>query len=589
MDSNARLILTISISIAVFLGFQWLGMALGLHPTPTEPEAQQVGQLPPEGGAAPAPGAAAPGDLPAAPGSPAPQQRAAAPERTVTLRSDELDLGFSSHGAGLVRAILLGPKGQRQGGKDAPQVDLTEGLTPEDPVLFELRLGENFPETTGVRAPCTLGAHDDRSVAFVCREAGLTIEKRFTLSGARNLDLDLDVRNEGPAPVGGALSLVVPARIDPSRQSSGGGCGGFGGSPPQPTQAICRHGDGKIARLMPGDDESLLQPPGAASFAGFEERYFLAVAVPFQPSTCELTSPNPDLLISYLKANTGSLAPGASVKLRYQLVVGQKDMDFLEASSAQIASQNVVANPRLDETVDLGFWAVIARILLWLLRIFHLVIPNWGVAIILLTVTVKVVTLPLAWKSMKSMEEMRKLAPEIAELKKRYGDDREKLNLETMKLYQQHKVNPLGGCLPMLIQMPIWLALYTTLQTSVELYNEPFISGWIGDLTSKDPYYILPLVMGATMFMTQKMQPMQMDATQAKIMLYFMPIFFTAIMLQLPAGLTLYIFVNNILSIGQQMLLRRQMGLPMIGAPQPLPAGQTTIEVKGGGKGKKQR
>src|SRR5690606_32224332 len=175
-------------------------------------------------------------------------------------------------------------------------------------------------------------------------------------------------------------------------------------------------------------------------------------------------------------------------------------------------------------------------------RLFHSMIPNWGVAIILLTVLVKALTLPLSWKSMKSMEEVRKLAPEIEALKKKYGEDREKLNMEMMALYQRHKVNPLGGCLPMLIQMPIWLALYTSLLSSVELYNEPFIGGWISDLTSKDPLYVLPVAMGLTMFLTQKMQPMQIDAAQQKMLLYFMPVFFTLIMLNLPAGLTLYIF-----------------------------------------------
>ena len=140
--------------------------------------------------------------------------------------------------------------------------------------------------------------------------------------------------------------------------------------------------------------------------------------------------------------------------------------------------------------------------------------------------------------------------------------------METLKLYQQHKVNPFGGCLPILIQMPVWIALYSTLQTSVELYNEPFLSVWLTDLTSKDPYYVLPILMGATMFATQKMQPSTgMDPAQAKMMLYFMPIMFTAFMLNLPQGLTLYIFTNNLLSIAQQLALRRVMGLPMFGPP----------------------
>ena len=178
---------------------------------------------------------------------------------------------------------------------------------------------------------------------------------------------------------------------------------------------------------------------------------------------------------------------------------------------------------------------------------------------------------------MKSMEEVRKLAPEIEKLKQKYGEDREKLNMEMMALYQRHKVNPLGGCLPMLIQMPIWIALYTTLLSSVELYNEPFIGGWISDLTSKDPFYILPVAMGLTMFLTQRLQPMQIDAAQQKMLLYFMPIFFTLIMLNLPAGLTLYIFTNNVLSIGQQLALRKALGIE---APKPVPAAESKEKRK---------
>src|SRR5690606_14819236 len=156
--------------------------------------------------------------------------------------------------------------------------------------------------------------------------------------------------------------------------------------------------------------------------------------------------------------------------------------------------------------------------------------------IILLTVLVKLLTLPLSWKSMKAMEEVRKLAPEIEKLKAKYGDDREKLNLEMMALYQRHTVNPLGGCLPMLVQMPVWIALYTTLLASAVRENAPFIGGWISVLPAKAPFYVPPLAMGLTMFLPQKMQPMEVDAAQQKILLYFLPMFFTLIMTNLPAG-----------------------------------------------------
>lgn len=597
MDGNQRLILAVGISIAILLGFQWLAPQLGLVPEPAAVaagESASAGAGPAAGDSAVA-GARVPGDaalaaigdepavepIPAVEGAAPPVEHVA---REVGLSTDRVELVFSSRGAGLVSAKLLGRKGQRQGGEEAAQVDLASELGPGDPTLFDVVLEGGLPNL-GPRAPCSLQSSDSKSVTFVCQAGDARMVKRFELTGDRTLSLAVNLQNTGTQTMSGVVDLLVPARVDPARQQSGQGCAGFGGPPPQPTQNVCRTGD-EITRHMFDPDEKVVRPQGNASFAGMEERYFLAVAVPAEPSTCELVGETPEVLVTHLKTPIKSLAAGATTSLTYDLVVGQKDMRFLQEASARIASQSGVANPEIDQTVDLGFWAVIARVLLWLLNAFHSVIQNWGVAIILLTVAVKVATLPLAWKSMKSMEEMRKLAPEIAKLKEKFGGDREKLNVETMKLYQQHKVNPLGGCLPMLIQMPIWLALYTTLQTSVELYNEPFITGWISDLTSKDPFYALPLAMGATMYLTQKMQPMQMDATQQKVMLYFMPIFFTFIMFQLPAGLTLYIFTNNILSIGQQLWMRKSMGMPAIGAPTP-PASQATIEAKPGRGSKK--
>jgi len=170
---------------------------------------------------------------------------------------------------------------------------------------------------------------------------------------------------------------------------------------------------------------------------------------------------------------------------------------------------------------------------------------------------VKLLLLPLTYKSMQSMNEMRKLQPEIEKLKAKHGNDREKLNVAQMELFRQHKVNPLGGCLPMLLQLPIWFALYATLQTSVELYRAPFL--WNRDLTQHDPYFILPLAMGASQFIMQRISPQPADAAQAKMMLYFMPVLFTAMMLFLPSGLTLYIFVNNLLSIAQQQAMMKMV------------------------------
>ncbi len=229
---------------------------------------------------------------------------------------------------------------------------------------------------------------------------------------------------------------------------------------------------------------------------------------------------------------------------------GPKDLDVLRGYDRGFESA-------IDYGAMARPFAFFARILLYVMRWFHdTLVHNWGVAIILLTVLVKVLLFPLTAKSVRSMNEMRKLQPEIEKLKAKLGGDREKLNMATMQLYQQHKVNPLGGCLPMLLQLPIWFALYATLQTSVELYREPFL--WMHDLTRHDPYFILPIAMGLSSFVMQKISPQPADNAQAKMMLYFMPIFFTVLMLFVPGGLTLYIFVNNVLSIAQQQYMMKK-------------------------------
>ena len=221
---------------------------------------------------------------------------------------------------------------------------------------------------------------------------------------------------------------------------------------------------------------------------------------------------------------------------------------------------------------NFGFWSVIAELLLTIMKFFYKIGHNWGVAIILLTVAMKILTFPLQHKSMKSMQEMQRIQPQLEEMKKKYAGDTQRQNLEQMKLFKEHGVNPMGSCLPMLIQMPIWFALYTTLQVSVELYNEPFLRGWIGDLTSKAPYYILPVAMGITMILTQVLTPTPMSNPSQKIMGYVMSGFFSLLMLTLPSGLTLYIFTNNILSIAQQMYLRRKLHSPK--------AADQTVEVE---------
>ena len=248
-----------------------------------------------------------------------------------------------------------------------------------------------------------------------------------------------------------------------------------------------------------------------------------------------------------LKEPLATVAPGATVTLGSALWLGPKLQDEM----------SVVAK-HLDLTVDYGYLWFIAQPLFKLLQFLHSLVGNWGVAIILITLVVRGGMYPLTKAQYTSMAKMRMLQPKLTALRERFGDDRQKMSQAMMELYKQEKVNPLGGCFPILIQMPIFIALYWTLMESVELRHAPFTL-WLTDLSVKDPFYVLPLLMGATMWWIQKMSPTTVtDPMQQKVM-QFMPIIFTFMFLWFPAGLTLYWLVSNIVTIAQQTYIYRQL------------------------------
>lgn len=221
----------------------------------------------------------------------------------------------------------------------------------------------------------------------------------------------------------------------------------------------------------------------------------------------------------------------------------------------EIASQLKKIAPGLELTIDYGFLWFLCQPIFWILKTMFDVFGNWGVAIIATTIIVKALFYRLSATSYKSMGNMRKVQPKIEALKQRYGDDRQEFSKAMLELYRKEKVNPLGGCLPILIQIPVFIALYYVLLESVELRQAPFML-WIQDLSAKDPYYVLPIIMGLSMYVQQKLNPAPPDPMQAKVLM-FMPIVFTFLFLQFPAGLVLYWVVNNILSIAQQWYITR--------------------------------
>ena len=278
------------------------------------------------------------------------------------------------------------------------------------------------------------------------------------------------------------------------------------------------------------------------------EHYFVSAWVPDQQADNQLYSlvRNGQGVIG-AKGPALNIEPGASVSLGSSFYAGPKTQDNL----AKLANG-------LDLTVDYGFLWFISQPLFWLLTLIQGFVVNWGVAIICITIIVKGVMYPLTKVQYESMAKMRNLKPKIEELQARYKDDRQKMGPAMMELYRKEKVNPMGGCLPMLIQMPIFLALYWVFVESVELRHAPFML-WINDLSAQDPYYVLPVLFGLSMFLMQKLTPMQVtDPMQQKIMMW-MPVAFSVFFLWFPSGLVLYWFVSNLISLAQMLYIYKGM------------------------------
>ena len=246
------------------------------------------------------------------------------------------------------------------------------------------------------------------------------------------------------------------------------------------------------------------------------------------------------------KSTLSTIAPGASLTIPARLFTGPQTKHDLAASA-----------PGLKYAVDYGWLTVVATPLFWLLSKIHTLVQNWGVAIILLTILIKAAFFRLSATSYRSMAQMRELAPRLQSMKEKFGDDRQKMQMAMMELYKTEKINPMGGCLPILVQIPVFIALYWVLLGSVELRHAPFF-GWIKDLSAIDPYYILPVLMGATMIIQTKLNPKPTDPMQAKIMTW-MPIVFSVFFFFFPAGLVLYWLVNNVLSIAQQWYINKMI------------------------------
>lgn len=314
--------------------------------------------------------------------------------------------------------------------------------------------------------------------------------------------------------------------------------------------------DGSLSEESSGKtlESTGVQATGKIYWAGAMSTYFLSAVLPGETNNVTVKGLlQKTVYRTAVEEPENLLAPGQEKELTVSYWLGPKDRTQLMAVSDQLA-----------KSIDLGMFSIIAKGLLWLLEFFHKYVHNWGVAIILLTIVIKAVFWPLTAKSYASMEKMKKLQPMMAAIREKYKDNKELMNKEVMALYKTYGVNPASGCVPILIQLPVFFGLYQALLTSIELRHAPFIMYlpftdklWLADLSAKDPYYITPIIMGLTMFLQQRMSPPATDPTQQKIMM-FLPLIFTVLFLGFPSGLVIYWLVNNILSIFQQWLMMRK-------------------------------
>ncbi|MDH5353732.1 MAG: membrane protein insertase YidC, partial [Gammaproteobacteria bacterium] len=298
-------------------------------------------------------------------------------------------------------------------------------------------------------------------------------------------------------------------------------------------------------------EDSVLKTESTGGWIAMLQHYFLSAWVPAEDDknlvySIANTKRNPATYTIGLRSENNQASPGGSVEFNSQMFVGPKIVDRLEEIS-----------PGLDLTVDYGVLTFISKPLYWLLSFYHSYVGNWGLAIILLTLTIKAVFYKLSETSYRSMARMRKVGPRLKTLKERYGDDRQKMNQAMMELYKTEKINPMGGCLPILVQIPVFIALYWALLESVDLRQAPFIF-WIKDLSVMDPFYVLPVIMGISMFIQQKLNPAPPDPIQAKVMMA-LPFVFTIFFAFFPSGLVLYWVVNNVLSIAQQYVITKRI------------------------------
>lgn len=496
------------------------------------------------------------GELPDAPNSPqdvpATTDSETSSAQPIRVKTDTLIVEIDPHGGDLVYSALRDYYAELNEPGN-PYVLLTQGNM-QTYVAQSGLVGPNATDTNEGRPVFESSqqryvlkdGQEELQVDLTLQQGEVTITKRYTFHrGDYLIKMEYLIDNQSSQP----WEANLYGQIKRDSSAAGKGPGGLFAINPFLGAAITTEEERYKKLDFSELREQSFKTQTEGGWVAMVQHYFASAWIP----NPELTHTyhlrqlgNRDMFLLGFTSPATRVAPGEQETLFAEFYTGPKDTSRMEKIS-----------PYLDLTVDYGWLWWLAKPLFSVLDWLHTYLNNWGLAIIALTIIIKAAFFKLSATSYRSMAKMRKLSPKMAELKERYGDDRQKMSQELMKLYKKEKVNPLGGCLPILIQMPVFLSLYWVIMESVELRHAPFFL-WIQDLSVKDPYYVLPLLMGLTMFIQFKLNPTPPDPTQAKIM-QFMPIVFTFLFLFFPAGLVLYWVTNNTLSIAQQYYITRKI------------------------------
>ncbi|HBS80750.1 MULTISPECIES: membrane protein insertase YidC [Pseudomonadaceae] len=491
------------------------------------------------------------GDIPAVSTEPSANAVAdgQASSELIHVRTDVLDVAIDPRGGDIVD-LRLPEFPRRQDRPDVP-FQLFERSGERTYEAQSGLIGDGPDKATGrplyssEQQQYQLGENQDQLVVDLqFSEDGVNYTKRFTFKRG---DYDLGVRylidNQSDQAWTGHMfgQLKRDDSKDPSSSTATGTATYLG--------AALWTKDEPYTKVSMGDmDDKSLKKTVEGGWIAWLQHYFVTAWIP-APDQTNLVQTRKDSQGNYIIGFTGpavSVAPGSQGETYATLYAGPKSQDQLEELS-----------PGLRLTVDYGILWFIAQPIFWLLQNIHALLGNWGWSIIALTIVIKLAFFPLSAASYRSMARMRAVSPKMQALKEQFGDDRQKMSQAMMELYKKEKINPLGGCLPILVQMPVFLALYWVLLESVEMRQAPWMF-WITDLSIKDPFFILPIIMGLTMFIQQQLNPTPPDPMQAKVM-KLLPIIFTFFFLWFPAGLVLYWVVNNCLSIAQQWYITRKI------------------------------